>query len=104
MKSRRALSAANKYKSSAVGEMSDRLATTDMGRKLLAVPLLGELGPHLTQRGLVDAYLHTKRHPNPSNRLATIHQRHGQNWTGQTGLTTVRQHGANRFTMMGRIR
>ena len=28
-----------------------RLATTDMGRKLGAVPLLGELGPHLTQRG-----------------------------------------------------
>jgi len=32
-------------KSSAVGEIGDRLATTDMGRKLGCVPLLGELGP-----------------------------------------------------------
>jgi len=29
-----------------------RLATTDMGRKLGAVPLGVELGPHLTQCGL----------------------------------------------------
>ena len=38
-------------KCSAVAEMSDRLATTDTGRKLggRAVPLSGELGPHLTQ-------------------------------------------------------
>ena len=41
-------------KSSAVAEMGDRLATTDMGRKEGApVPLPGgELGPHLTQCGL----------------------------------------------------
>jgi len=39
-------------KCSAVAEMGDRLATVDMGRKLGAVPLLGELGPHLTQCGL----------------------------------------------------
>jgi len=31
-------------------------------------------GPHLTQCGLAVAYLHTKWHPGPSNRLATIHQ------------------------------
>ena len=35
------------YKSSAVAEMGDRLATIDMGRKLGDVPLFcwGELGP-----------------------------------------------------------
>jgi len=43
-----------------------------------AVPLsVGELDPHLIQcgrgRGL---YLHTTFHMDPSNRLATIHQRH----------------------------
>ena len=30
---------------------SNRVATTDMGRKLGAVPLLGELGLHITQCG-----------------------------------------------------
>jgi len=40
-----------KNKSSAVTEMGDSLATTDMGRKVgAAVPISGrgELGPHLT--------------------------------------------------------
>jgi len=39
------------YKSSAVAEMGDRLATIDMGRKVGgAVPLsVGEPGPYLTQ-------------------------------------------------------
>jgi len=38
------------YKSSAVAEMGDRLATIDISRKLGAMPLLaGELGPHVTQ-------------------------------------------------------
>jgi len=32
--------------------MGDRLATIDMGRKLGAVPLFGELGPHVTQCGV----------------------------------------------------
>jgi len=40
------------YKSSAVAEMGDRLATIDMGRKLGAVPFGGMLGPNLTQCGL----------------------------------------------------
>jgi len=31
---------------------SNRLSTIDMGRKLGAVPPLGELDPHLTQRGM----------------------------------------------------
>ena len=35
-----------------------------------AVPLLGELGPHLTQCGRAEAYLHAKFHLGPSNRLA----------------------------------
>jgi len=42
-------------KCSAVAEMGDRLATIDMGRKEEEAPvsLLGELGPYLTQCGLV---------------------------------------------------
>jgi len=42
----------NRNNSSAVAEMGDRLAATDMGRKVggAVVPLtVGELGPHLTQ-------------------------------------------------------
>jgi len=61
--------------------MGDHLATVDMGRKVgAAVPVLGggELGPHLTQCGQADAYIHTKWHHNPSHRLATIHKRHRQ--------------------------
>jgi len=38
----------------------------------------GELGPHLTQCGHAEAYLHAKFHLHPSNRLATIHQYHRQ--------------------------
>jgi len=58
---------------------SSRLATTDMDRKLRAVPHLG--------KG-TEAYLHAKFHLDPFNRLATIHQRQRQ--TGQTdnGLIT----------------
>jgi len=41
------------YKSSAVAEMGDRLATVDMGRKFGAVHFFeGELGPHLKQSRL----------------------------------------------------
>ena len=52
---------------------SSCLATTDMDQKVgAAVPLSGELRPHLIQcgqgRGL---YLHTKFHLDPSSRLAT---------------------------------
>jgi len=117
------------YKSSAVSEMGDRLATWAEKWGLLC-PFCGELGSHLamslgprptsvpigilirpsawpqqawaenwgggcapfwgklvsrlTQCVLV-LYLHTKRHLHPSNRLATIHQRHRQ-----TEQTTVR--------------
>ena len=41
------------------------------------------------------AYLPTKWHLDPSNRLATIQQRHRQD---RTDRTTVRWHRANRFT------
>jgi len=39
---------------------------------------LGELGPHLTQCCLVEAYLHAEFHFDLSKRLATIRQRHIQ--------------------------
>jgi len=42
-----------------------------------------ELGPDLTQSGQDEAYLHAKFHLDPSNRLATIHQRYSQD--RQTG-------------------
>ena len=61
---------------------SIHLVTTDMGRKLGAVPLgEGELGPHLTQCGQSRGLPSCQFHFDPSNRLATIHQRHRQ--TGQ---------------------
>jgi len=41
-----------------------------------------ELGPNPTQCGQAEAYLLTKFHLDPSNRLATIHQHYRQ--TGQT--------------------
>jgi len=44
-----------------------------------AAPLWeGELGPHLTQCGQAEAYLHAKFHLDPSNRLAIVHQRYRQ--------------------------
>jgi len=57
---------------------SSSLATTDMGRKLGAVPLLGR-GPclYLTQYGLDrNLPIRAKFHFDPSNGLATIHQRY----------------------------
>jgi len=51
-----------------------------------------ELGPHLTQCGRAEAYLHSKFHLDPSKRLATLHERHRQ--TGQRTDSIY----ANRFT------
>jgi len=48
-----------------------KLATTDMGQKLGAVPLWGELSPHLTRR-LSQGYLPAKWPLGPSSRSATI--------------------------------
>ena len=48
----------------------------------------GKLGLHLTQCcQRVEAYLQAKFHLDPSNRLATVHQRYRQ--TGQDRQTTV---------------
>jgi len=43
-----------------------------MGRKLGK----GELGPYLTQCAQAEAYVRAKFHLDPSNRLATVHQRY----------------------------
>jgi len=43
----------------------------------------GGLSPNEHNVAWTEAYLYTKWHPNPSNRLAAIQQRHRQ--TGQTG-------------------
>jgi len=50
----------------------------------------GELGPHLTHVALAraEAYLHAKFHVDPSNHMATVHQRHRQ--SGQQSDITVR--------------
>ena len=64
----------------------------------------GELGPHLTQCGQGRGYLHAKFHLDPSNRLATVHERQRQDRTdrqdrqrtdsiGRTVLQTVAQKG-----------
>jgi len=49
----------------------------------------GKLGPHLKHVARAEAYLHAKFHLDPSNRLATVHERHrtdrtAQDRTGQT--------------------
>ena len=62
-----------------------------------SMPLWGELGPHLTQCGQAETYLHAKFHLDPSNHLATVYQRYRQrdrqqsDSIGQTILLTVTQ-------------
>jgi len=61
------------------------MTTTDMGRKLGVgcVPLgEGRWVPSNSNVARAEAYLHAKFHLDPSNRLATVNQRHRQ--TGQT--------------------
>jgi len=48
-----------------------------MGRKFGAVPLLGELGLHLTQCRLAEAYPRTKWHLDPCRKLGTEVAIHG---------------------------
>jgi len=58
--------------------MGDGLATINMARKLgAAAPLtvMGSWVPILHNVPWAEAYLHNKWHLDPSNRLATIHQR-----------------------------
>ena len=52
--------------------MGDRLATIDVGRKVGAAVLLSIEGTG------AEAYLRTRWHLDPSNRLTTIHQRYRQ--------------------------
>jgi len=65
------------YKSSAVAEMGDSLATIDMARKVggggAAVPLsVRDLSPQLCNVAWAEAYIRAKWYPDPSSRLATI--------------------------------
>ena len=62
------------------------------GPKMGDLPLWGgELGPHLIQRGVAEAYLHVKFHVDPLNRLATVQQRYRQNrqWSDSVGQTVL---------------
>ena len=75
---------------------SSRLAITDMGRKLGSVGLC----PHLTQCGQAEAYLHGKFDLDPSNHLATIHQRHRHtDRTGQDRQTGQRSDSIGRTVL-----
>jgi len=72
-----------------------------MGRKFGRggdVPIWGELGAHLKNMAWTDAYLHTKWHPNPFNRLATICIYAVVAGYPQVRQTTVRYYRAKRFT------
>jgi len=59
---------------------------------------VGKLGPYLTQCSWAKAYLGTKWHLDPSNRLATIHQH--TNATDRTDKTTVPYHGEPLLVMV----
>ena len=69
-------------KCSAVAEIGDRLATIDMGRKLGVVPLFGRGSWVIIQHKIAraEAYLRAKFHLDPSNRLATVHERHKKDY------------------------
>ena len=74
-------------KTSTVAEMGDRLATTDMCRKVggCCAPFRGgSWVPIWNNVTWAKAYLRIKWHLDTSNRLATIHQRYRQ-----TDRTTV---------------
>ena len=47
----------------------------------------GELGPYQHNVARAEAYLHAKFHLDPSNCLATVHERHRQDRTGQDRQT-----------------
>ena len=78
-------------KSSAVAEMGERLATIDVARKVggcCAVPHSAGDGSPSNTMSPGPRPTSTKWHPNPSNRLATIHQRYKTD--GQTDRQTDR--------------
>jgi len=73
----------NCNKSSAVAEMGDRLATIDMDRKVgggCCAPFRGGAGfpSNTVSPGTRPTCVYTKWYPDPSSRLAAIHQRYGQ--------------------------
>ena len=73
---------------------SSRLATTDMGWKSRGAVTLcgGSWAPSNTKwSGRAEAYLHTKWHLDPSNRLATIHQRHKQDRIDRQRSDSIRR-------------
>ena len=76
---------------------SSRLATTDMGQKLGAVPLLRRESwvPSYAMWLRAEPYLHAKFHLDPSSRLATIHQRRRRTdrQTGQERQTGETENG-----------
>ena len=92
--------------------MGNRLATIDISRKLVggAVPLFlgGDWAPIYHNVAGAEVYLHDKFHLDPSNRLATVHQRHRQtdrtgqrsDSTGRTVLQTVAQQHTLFLTVM----
>jgi len=52
--------------------MGGRLATIDMSQKWgCCAPIREQVGPHLTQFRLDEAYLHARWYPEPSSCLAT---------------------------------
>jgi len=63
-------------KNSAVAEMGDGLATVDMGPRVggCCAPFREGAGFPSNNVACAEAYLRTKWHIDPSNRLATIHQ------------------------------
>jgi len=78
------------------------MATTAIGRKLGAVPHWERASWVPIQRSVVrvKACMRAEFHLDPSYRLATLHLRHSlTDRTDRAGQTTVRQHGANRFTI-----
>ena len=71
--------------------MGNRLATIDISRKFVegAVPLFfggGNWVPIYHNVAGAEVYLHDKFHLDPSNRLATVHQRHRQTDRQDNGL------------------
>jgi len=64
-------------------QTTDRQTDRQTDGRATAYSELGKLGPNLTQRGLGRGLLHAKFNLGPSNRLATIYQRHRQDRAGR---------------------
>ena len=73
-------------KNPAVAEMGDSLATIGMGQKLGGVSVFGGAGS--PSNTMWPGPRQAKFHIDPSNRLATIHQRHRQDRQDRTDRET----------------